>query len=419
MATAPADIVGRDRQERSALSERYIVITIWLFALSRVVIETIGQTQVFSFGFYTFHIVDLPITFSAVTAIVCLISNGFEKRLLAVPAITIAFILCYNLVSGTLVSSAPALLWARDCISIGLLILIGVSAGRNVPVQKIQRALVCAAVILAMLALLRLVTAPNLFMINGWSAAETNDGGRPLSAQGTFMMVLPAIWLWSDVVRSPRWSFNLKTCCAAALPVVILATRQGTASISLIVGLAVILLIEPSHNRLIRAFASIGVGVALSLFAVLVVPLLSDQLNLQQRTANLGTRQAVWAALNELWPELPLHTQTFGFAAGQMPILTIQLQTRFSEWHASVHSMYYQMLVISGYVGLASYCLLIAGLFVVCLYRTVRSQMPAYPFANCVVTALLGYSYDVRSEQLLGVLVAIWWTNSKNFSRNQ
>ena len=412
MATAPAYVAESARERLVTLSERLIVTTVWLLALARVITEFLGQTEIVSFGFYTLHIVDLPIAFSFGTAMFCVIRNGFAMRMLIIPAITVTFLISYNLVAGTTINSAPALLWARDFISIGMLLLIAVSANRDIPAAAIRRALLYTAVMLAMLMLLRLATSPNLFMINGWSAAETNDGGRPLSAQGTFMMVLPAVWLWSDALRSPGWRIDLTTICAAVLSVLIIATRQGTASISLIAGLTVIFLLEPGRNRLLRALATVGAGTGIALSAIFVTPLLSDQLNIGQRTANLGTRQAVWSAINSLWPGLPFRVQAFGFPAGQMPVLMVQMNTRYAEWHAGVHSMYYQMLVISGYVGLFSYCILLIGLSIVCLYRTARSQMPAYPLAFCVVTAIFGYSYDVRAEQLVGVLVAIWWTNS-------
>jgi O-antigen ligase len=417
MANAAMDLLeGTSRtpnRRRSPLSERLIVTTVWLFALARVVVEVIGQTEIVSFGFYTFHIVDIPIALSVGTAALCLLRNGLAQRFLIVPAILIALLLGYNLILGITTSSAPALLWARNCVSIGTLLLIGVSAGRDIPVGAIRRALLFTAALLALLVVLRLATTPNLFMINGWSAAETNDGGRPLSAQGTLMIVLPTLWLWSDVLRAPGWRFDLRMFSAVALPVLVLATRQGTASISLLVGLAVVFLLEPGRNRLPRVFTTVGIGILVGIFAFMIVPMLADQLEFGQRQKNFGWRQAIWDAINLLWPQLPWHTQAFGIAGGQMPALDIHMDHGYVEWQGAVHSMYYQMLVVSGFIGLASYCLLLGGLSIICLGRVLRSKFPAYPLAFCTVTVIFGYSYDVRAEQLVGVLMAIWLTNTR------
>jgi O-antigen ligase len=209
-----------------------------------------------------------------------------------------------------------------------------------------------------------------------------------------------------------------QTLPAVILIVLALATRQGTASIVLLVGLAIVGILEPTRLRIIRGLAVIVLAVIIAMVFLLVLPQVSDQMNFSHRAENLETRRAVWAAAEQVWPTLSESSRAFGQAAGQFPRLVVKLDARIIEWTAQLHSMYYQMAFAIGYVGLAAYATVLLGLSLVTFLRTVgKAQTPAYPFAFAVMTIIFGYSYDVRADLLFGLMAAAWWTRP-HFARS-
>ncbi|MES2987762.1 MAG: hypothetical protein V4808_07640 [Pseudomonadota bacterium] len=407
--------VGYFTHSRNDFADRLSIWAVQLFVVAGVVREILGQTELVRLGFYTFHVIDLPITLS-VFAVVAHLANGrVSTRALSLPIILIASLITMNAVRGLTLDPAAALLSIRANSSIASVLLLALCVRRRgATINATRQALIMGAATLSILVLLRVATVPNLFMIFDTTAADANDGGRALSAWGAGMMTLAAGFLLSELLRKKRLRFDAVTVFTLLLPVAILLTRQGTALIAAIAALAVIFLAERGQARSLRFFlGALGLAALLLVLSMTFVDLVGiDFIN--RRDANLGTRQQVWQSLMNIWPTLPTFTQLFGYPAGQLPPVFIFIGSDFRSWELSAHSMYFGSLPMMGYVGLAGYIALLAIITTLSasyLFRA-RLEFPAYPLAFCIATAILSISYEVRVDGLLGIFVAILWIRS-------
>lgn len=402
------------RQRRSARlngSHRMVVMSVWFGCLGRFFTEVLGQTEVTSFGAYHFHTVDLPTVIAIVAAFLCVVQQGVDKRLLTVAVMVMSVLIVVNLVRGLQADAAQAQLWARSYLGLAMMLIVAVASGTQPPTESVRRAFGALALMLGLLALIRLVTTPTLFMIANVTDIDANDGGRVLSAPGAFMMALGSVWMWSDRLRSMKLLLSWRTTVPLILTTIMVLTRQGTANIAFMAGLFTIAIFEPSRTRVFRAASVVAVGIVGTLSITLILPMLSAGAEMSHRSDNLSTRQAVWNAVDRIWPLQDTATQFFGLPGGQIPLLFVNLASSTQLWQRQLHNMYYQMLIAIGYLGLACYTFILISVAITAFYlASIKSRAPAYPLAFVIMTAILGYSYDIKSEQIFGVVVAIWWT---------
>lgn len=385
---------------------------LWLLLAGGLVREVLGQTAVAEFGAFTFHSTDPAVVVALLAVLGNLARGRFDWQPYAWPVLAMAALLGVNFLRGILADPDPALLWLRANAMIALVPLLALTMRPGTaPMRAARHALLLAAAALSLLLLVRLAFGATFLMTADVTDLTANDGGRPLSAPGTMLLVLASAMLASEVLRRCALRLDPALLAALALPVLVLLTRQGTAIIAELVALAAVVLVQrsPSHGwRLV--FGGLGVIAALGLIALFLAPLLESP-DVQRRLGNLGTRQEVWAALTDLWPTLPLSTQLFGFAAGQQPALLVYFGGAYSYWSLSIHSMYYGSLPMMGYAGGGAFAILLAMLG----WRSLRGALahidplPAFPLAACLVTAIVGYSYELRNDMLVGLFMAIWW----------
>ena len=405
--------VSGDTRQRTDVTDRATIWTIRLLILAGVVREVLGQTFLVSFGFYTLHIIDPVVVLAGFATLLNIGRRRPPFDLLTVTTLVMAVLIISAAVRGLAVDPAGTLLNFRSNGANATVMLMAVTMrpSRAILVAT-ERALVVSAVALIVLMLLRLATTPLLFMTYVISAADVNDGGRALSVFGVFMMGLTAGILLSDLLRSGRLPLTWRTALVGILPIMIVLSGQGTATLGSIMIVALVLLLERGPLRSVRlAAGSLAIILGVSLAAINMANL-SDDPTLSHRMANLETRQLVWAALSEVWPTLPLGTQLFGYPGGATPPLLVYLNGALRYWGNSIHSMYYGALPMMGYVGLGAYLLQLAsmlGRMVVQKLGRSRDLMPAYPIACVVGVLILSYTYEIRNENLLALVIPIWW----------
>lgn len=398
------------RDATIAMSDRLTMGALWLLLAGAVIFEFQGQSSLVSLGFYTLHVVD-P---APVVALAAIVANLAARRPdwpgYALPVVAILGLTIVNLLRGLAIQPDLAAQWARANIAIGLFLMLAVTM-RPIPavMRAMRLALLVAAVVLSILAVLRLAIRLDLFLtVEGPNLMVIYDH-RPLTGQGAFVITFAGLLLFSEALHRGRFILDARTLGAALLPAVVLVSRQGTASIALLAGLATIFYLQRDSTRRLR----FGLGIALLLIVaallLIFLPSLLDTQNFASRAGNLDMRRQIWSSLMALWPYQPSLVRYFGFPAGQQPVLTVFVDGIYQTWPYSMHSMYYGSLSAMGYLGAAAYIGLLAILGFRLLIATLKGTMPAFALGCWVATVVFSYSYEIRMSELLGLFAAIWW----------
>jgi hypothetical protein len=394
-------------------ADRLTIWAIWALLIGGgPVREILGWTQIVSTGVFTLHSVDPAIVLSLLAVCAHLFRQRLAWHLFTPPILVMSGLIVINFMRGMSVEPPAALLWIRADGGIATMLALAVVMRPIEPVMRsTKNALIFCSVVMCVLLLLRIATHPTLFMTYDVSDADANDGGRGLSVYGTFVMTVTGVVMMSDLLRQNRFRLTLPNIFALALPIFILLTRQGTASIAAIVAYGIVFAIQRGKLHSARIWLSVFLGAAALALVLVVLPQVSANQYLAHRADNLGTRQSVWHALMSVWPDLPWMTQFFGYPGGQGPKLFVFNAGVYRVWSNSMHSMYYGSLPIMGYVGLACYLMMLVLLTLSSFSGSLRRvhSIPAYPAACCVATVILSVSYEVRSECLCGLFIAIWW----------
>jgi len=388
------------------------MLAIWLLVIGATLQEIIGRSEIVSFGFYTLHLID-PAPVVALLASAAYLREGRLRWSPFVPPIVvIALLIGVNLLRGAAIASDAALLWARANLGIAVFLILAIAMRPDAAILRTaRRALIATSVVLGTLVMLRLLLSPTLFMVTDAIDAEMLMDGRPLSAQGAFLLVLASLMLTSEVLQRQSIRLGPMTLWAALLPLLTLLTRQGTTSIALLASLLAVFALQQGRHRHSRALlAAVGAIVALGLLAA-ALPSLVETQDFTQRSGNLGTRREIWQSLMGLWHELPLTAQLFGLPAGERPALVIFANGGFQPWPYSIHSMYFGSLPLMGYTGAIAYVALLGVGAGKALAATLSRHrpIPAFALACLLATAIFSVSYEVRHSEILGLFLAIWW----------
>jgi hypothetical protein len=400
------------------LADRLAIAAIWSLLLAGVVRETMGHTQLLSLGFYTLHIVDIPVVLTFLAWALYQTQRPPSGGFVIVPVLVIAALLLINFARGMMVDPAQALLWARGSLEIAGLLLLAITCSLTRPIfNAFRRALVVSAGLLMILVVLRYIFGVALFMTIEAGEVGFNDGNRPVSAVGAYLIGLAIALLVSDVVRDGINRAYMKAGLASLLLAAEVSTGQATGAIATILMVSAVLMLERSSLRKMRMLLAVAGVVALAV--ALAAGLLdvsgaeSGNWDLTKRSNTFQARQNIWEALMQVFPTLPVGTQLFGLPGGQIPFIVVTMWKDPRIWTFSIHSMYYGSLPMMGYLGLVALTLLLLtltfGTLRMVLRRVSPADSPAYPFAFCIGAALLSVTYELRNEQLIGLFVAIWW----------
>lgn len=245
---------------------------------------------------------------------------------------------------------------------------------------------------------------------------QINDGGRPLSANGTLLIGIGLLVMLPRLRRLSPTNFDLRVAAGSTfLFVALIISYQATAVVASLAAIATFIALDRGRARGFRAWAVvIGLISVAGLFAIAdLLALLPKWIvgDVAQRAGNLGTRREVWDAFLDSFEGWPLANQLFGLPAGELPRFFVNTSGVTAEWQVSIHSMYFGTLPWTGVCGIVAYCTFLLWVFLRCIWGALQRRPsvlnPAVGAAFCVAVAIFGYSYEVRGEQNLLLALAI------------
>jgi hypothetical protein len=379
--------------------------------------ETIGTTQIVGLGFYTFHIIDIPI---AMLALYCAASIKYITQVK--PSYLLLFlvpstILFANSILGLTYKSAQALLDIRYWYALVFVPLAAILCPEPaLLLTRCRRYAIHAAVFMTMLVYLRLATTPNLFFVIDIAAGDVNDGGRGLSSQGA-TSVLVSFWLTfiQPAPATMRDKLRINALRAFLLSGVALSL-QGTTSIAAALTLAIFVATGYRPLRL----PGIVILPIFALVCPLVLPSLLDLVFgaefVAHRLDNELTRKLIWQAFSRLFDGQSLLIRVFGWPFGQMPTLSIHYRGASTPWFGSIHNMYLGGLRGMGYAGNVTLLFAMFVLLVRYLYTFMRQDAQGYLIMSFIMITILisFYSYEATEPIALAMLWPILAARIRN-----
>jgi hypothetical protein len=386
------------------------------FLISTLIYEVTGLYSFATFGPYQYNAFDLPIAGSFVFFVYGLIARrkSFAPAILIV--LGISTLLLVNFLRGILVSPGDSFNWLRSAafLILGPLCVICARANSGLERRVIQVFTACA-LLLSALIFLRLAFGVTLFSSADLLDLAAKNEGRPISVNGTITMNIAVVLLLAQAMRE-RWRIGLvRLAVLLVIVAAALLTRQGTATICLIAGVTALFAFEKGISLPFRATVIVTAS-ALGLFLSIVPPeayLSADmQENMASRLNNRDTRKDVWEGFQRNFDEQDSLTQAIGFAANEHEGYLVNTARFAKMWKIEAHSMYYGMLGRGGYAGLALYLATLLALlasFLVAITRKYELTFftPAVGLSLLIQLAILGYSYEVRNDELLLLLLCL------------
>jgi len=392
---------GLNRKEKS------VALSVLICLITTIYWESTGTTSLLQIG--SFNLTCLEFVFA--TSLLAVIANSADLvirfRLYTLFSAAALLIFTCNLFRGLFVDPTEALTSVRKTGSLAFFLLLApIFADSNKLKRFILKILIASSTILSTLVVVRRTTGLL------WTEIAQNDG-RPILAWGGFIIVLGCIVLASRAFsaqrsRSALTLLSLNYCG-------ILLSGQGTGNLCALLGVSLVLALEPGPSRNLRLlFAG---GIAATAIAILIISPQIFSLNtlsgtgssdfdafLTQRSGTNETRQLVWKGLwisYQRWSELE---KILGLPSGVKPVIWIPLWNG-TYWKFGMHSMYLQTLVLQGMLGLILYVLLFVVLLPFSIWRALSTvpsnESPISPAASAALLAalaLFGYSYDLGGE---------------------
>lgn len=401
-------------------ADRLTMISIWMMMGAGLISEVLGGTQIVSLGFYTLHSVDPAITFSVMAVFACIFRGKPRYTFPFFLALIISILMAANLFKGLIENLPSALLWARAHFATVSLILLAATCSPSARIQNSFRmATLYCGLFISFLCFLRVAIGVDLFMLNKAASVDLiNDGGRPLTSAGAFIISLAAAIALSDAIK-PKQTRRLKSLVLfAVLFVGEVLSGQGTATLCLLAMVFIVFSLQYGKGFLGR----LSLGLFFAAFSVLAIFFSSDMdissmtlgpFDLARRANNLGTREIVWSSFRSAFNNLDTYQQFFGISAGRDLGMAVYLNGQISIWQAELHNGYYGVLKNVGYVGAFMMLFLVVAVSVGLIRNMIVTRgyysIPAYPFAMVMGTAILAFSYELHNYTVIGLFIAIWW----------
>ncbi|MEP9376357.1 hypothetical protein ABLE91_06585 [Aquabacter sp. CN5-332] len=424
MTTRRGNPPGHSRRTKGSFQSSIILYTTCVISFCVLFKEITGSQTLLYVGALNFSIHDV-IFLSTVACLIALLKkiklNAISLIIIALVAITLA-----GFLRGLLVSPYDAVFALRSTGAFIVLLVISVllpDEGRIF--ADIRRVVIVSSIILASLVALRSIFGASLFITDDIiREVDINDGGRALTSAGALWLAFGGIFAAERAI-APRQGPHVRLnygIILLVLCVALVASGQGTANAAGLLSILLVLAIAPGPSRELRV-AAIGTMTLLGLVIVTASDLLTyDSLEhllpsgmenwLLRRSANLETRQEIWAGLMVDFDSWPWISQYFGLPMGERPTIFISLWGGI-YWELGVHSMYYGYLAVAGLVGVTLYVLLLGLTAFGNLTRLKKTPSnpylpgPSVGLALTMMCAVFGYSYDLRNEQGLMLALAI------------
>ena len=407
------------------LDLRMVVYTVWMSLLMAVFKEVVGNDTIAFIGSYNLTVVEPVVVMQVATLVLLARKRALRPEITTWFLLGIAAIVFINLGRGIADDMPSGIRSFRIQGAFALYFLMAAFVPRDeAMLRQIRDALIVFGLVLCVLVALRVVLGPQLFLREvAEDVALINDGGRPVSADGALMIGAAIIMAVSRAIENVRDRFTrLAVLAIPVLFVALIFTAQATATISSLAGLVIVAALHPSSNRssrmlLVAVFVLAGVLFYLALtgvfgrFSLDFLPKYF-QYNLLRRSSTIEVRQMIWSGLMHDYQRWSLIEQLIGLRNNDLPFIFVPLREGY-YWWASIHSMYYGSFAFMGVVGLVLYLLMVSLIGLRGLRRafgprwTWNSFGGAIPLALLAAFSLFGYSYELRDEHTVLILVAL------------
>ena len=419
------------------LDLRLLLCTVWASLLTALFKDIVGSDTIVFIGSYNLTIVEPVIAMQAATLWQLARRRTLRPDIATWFLLGIAAIVFLNLCRGIAHDLPSGLRSFRAQGAFALYLLIAAFVPRDEALlRQIRDALIVGALALCALVALRVALGPQLFLRSlAGDLASINDGGRPVTADGALIIGIGLLLALSRAIEDVRDRFNRTV--VLAIPVLfaaLLLTAQATAIIAGLAGTAIVTALHPSANRggrmllvaalvLAAAFFYLALNGAFGRFALGAVP---DyvQHNFLRRSSTFEFRKLIWAGVLRDYAHWSLFDQLFGLRNNDLPYIVIPRAEGY-RWVASIHSMYYGALVFMGAAGLALYIALLGAIGLSGCRRAFDPRANwtrfggAIPLGLLVAFSLFGYSYELRDEHTVLILLAliasrpVRWANTR------
>ena len=405
---------------------RWVVVLFWVVLLCALYREVSGQFTLFYIGNFNLTIAE-PII--GMSTWVLLRHAGRKPRITlgSVLALCYAVLLLINLMRGMGGNRYDAIITLR--LNGGLAVILALSAfifPRELWHPRVQRIVVIIGAILSALVIVRVIMGPGFLMIGReeLDPSNINDGGRPLSAQGTIVLAMALVTVLANFMlpHNRGGGRPIQLFASLGMMLTVVLTKQATATIACFAACAALIALMPGRSRSLRMIAC-GTAAAVALFSIYVLPEVVSietinsylpsgmAFDVAKREATFEFRNEIWSGLmadRETWPWL---SQVIGLPAGVKPYIWIHYWGG-TQWELGLHSMYYGILPVAGIVGLAFYCGLLAYAAWTCLIGSLKGTPEYSPSAPiglslAIIAFIFSVSYDMRNENGLMLLLAL------------
>lgn len=399
---------------------------VWIVAACVTYSEITGGHHIVYIGSVNFTTIDVMFLASTACLLILAPKRLIKFNIISSIIILLIVITLFSFLRGFMISNFEAVFALRSIgIFPALLALALVLPEESLVYDHIRRAVTTTGLVITGLVALRLMFGVKLFMTDELLLEfDVNDGGRALSSSGALWLAFGAIFAAEKTV-APRHVVQgrLKPAIVLALLcVAMIASGQGTSNAAGLLAILVVLAVTPGPFRDMRMLAlgnlAILIFVLISAAGLLSYDALFDLLPagmenwLLRRSANLEMRHMIWTALMADFDTWPWLSQNFGLPMGVHPTLLLPIWGGYF-WEASIHSMYYGYLTITGRVGVTLYVVLLGLLTWRNFKRLATTPVsplwpgPSVGLGLTVLCTVFGYSYDLRYEQglMLGLAV--------------
>lgn len=384
-------------------------------------------------GSYNLHAADIAAGICLLAAFSSAVNLG-RLTVVRVCVLAICAVAILSLLRGVQESSFHAFYAFRTrAVALGCLAYVGLRGKRIGSIWQYEPILLGGAGIAVLLFLFRAALGPTLLMAHdsptylGIGLLQFRDlQFETVLVMGLVMIMYLDRWL---VIKYPKKRVQ-DLLVALVLLSVILLSRQRTATIASLVGVAALFLTD---MHFLRRNAHIMIAIVYAIVTILIawmsgsIPVLVKMLpeTFQYAINNVSTldaRQEVWsAALGLLYAKWDITRQLLGAPAGEQLYIFIAGN---GYWQHSLHSQYIQTLMDYGLLG----CLFWAALVVytvVCAFRELGTgrlnRMGLSPrLVLAWIAALLTYGYSYEWVEGSGFFVAMalaGWPMHKQISK--
>jgi uncharacterized membrane protein len=403
-------------RDRRSAPEVLICIATAVALLGAIYREITGTPTIAYIGSFNFTAFDPLFVTAWIAAIYALAVRGFRASIVSPIAIVIAVLLSLSFLRGFFVTRSESFIWLRSSGVFAPILLMSIaSTSRDRQIASLLSMVRYASIVISCLAIARYLTSPTLFMTIDVSVEDANDGGRVLANSGAMIVVAGLAVSVSSLFRSRfRPGSSIWIQVALFLAAVIIS-QQGTAIIAAIVVVFVLSLLERPRGVRSLVFA-VGVVLAIIVAATATGGKLEPSNifgeNTARREYNLQVRRQIWQAAQNAIESRSGFDQAIGAPGGFRENILVKLGTNTVLWNFSFHSMYIATWADIGWIGLTAYVGLLFTIAVLSLMRTFRnhsegSASAALQFALVLAAALESYSYELRQEGLLLLMIPL------------